>query len=108
MDFCGRQLSESAGLIEGKKIRALAVVNATRLPSLPDVPTAREAGFPELDVVGWQGLSGPPKLPPAVVQKQATKQSKVIAYKGPEAFWQFQQDELKKYVPLATKMGIRK
>jgi len=32
----------------------------------------------------------------------------VIAFKGPEAFWQFQQEELKKYLPLATKMGIRK
>ena len=32
----------------------------------------------------------------------------MIAYKGPDAFWQFQQDELKKYLPLATKMGIRK
>jgi tripartite-type tricarboxylate transporter receptor subunit TctC len=124
VDFAGQQWSESAGMIQGHKIRGLAVVHPTRLPDLPDVPTAKEAGFPELDVVGWQGLAGPPKLAPHVVKKwtalleeasrdpafleQAAKVNKVIAYKGPEAFWQFQQDELKKYVPLATRMGIRK
>ena len=124
VDFAGQQWSESAGLIGGGKIRALAVVHPTRLPGLPDVPTAKEAGFPELDVVGWQGLAGPPNLPKAIVDKwnalveeaskdpafleQAAKASKIVAYKNPDAFWSFQQEELKKYVPLATKMGIRK
>lgn len=124
VDFAGQQWSESAGLIQGRKIRGLAVVHPSRLPGLPEIPTVKEAGFPELDVVGWQGLSGPPKLPAAFVQKwsalveeaskdpafieQAAKVNKVIAYKGPDAFWQFQQEELKKYLPLATKMGIRK
>jgi len=104
VDFAGQQWSESAGLIQGRKIRGLAVVHPTRLPGLADVPTAKEAGFPDLDVVGWQGLAGPPKLPAAVVQKwtalleeaakdpafleQAAKLNKVFAYKGPDAFWQ--------------------
>jgi len=124
VDFAGQQWSESAGLIAGAKLRALAVVNPTRLAAFPEVPTAKEAGFPDLDVVGWQGLAGPPKLPAAIVAKwvalveeaakdpsfmeQAQKVSKVIAFKGPDAYWQFQQDELKKYLPLATRMGIRK
>ena len=124
VDFAGQQWSESAPLIQGKKVRALAVVHPTRLPGLPDVPTAKEAGFPDLDVVGWQGLAGPPKLPAPIVAKwvalleeaskdpafleQAARVNKVIAFKGPDAYWQFQQEELKKYVPLATKMGIRK
>jgi hypothetical protein len=32
----------------------------------------------------------------------------VIVYEGREAFWRFQEDELKRYLPLATQMGIRK
>ncbi|HYE91616.1 MAG TPA: tripartite tricarboxylate transporter substrate binding protein [Terriglobales bacterium] len=124
VDFAGQQWSESAGLIAGGKIRALAVVNPTRLPGLENVPTVKEAGFPDLDVVGWQGLAGPPNLPAPIVQKwnallseatkdkefidQAAKVSKVVAYMGPEPYWKFQQDELKKYLPLAQKMGIRK
>jgi tripartite-type tricarboxylate transporter receptor subunit TctC len=124
VDFAGQQWSESAPLIQGRKVRALAVVHPTRLPGLPDVPTAKEAGFPDLDVVGWQGLAGPSKLPVPIVARwvalleeaskdpafleQAARVNKVIAFKGPDAYWQFQQEELKKYVPLATKMGIRK
>jgi putative tricarboxylic transport membrane protein len=124
VDFAGQQWSESAGLVLGRKIRGLAVVHPTRLPGLPDIPTAKEAGFPDLDVVGWQGLSGPPGLPAPIVAKwaalveeasrdtafleQAVKVNKVVAYQGPEAFWRFQEEELKKYLPLATRMGIRK
>jgi tripartite-type tricarboxylate transporter receptor subunit TctC len=124
VDFAGQQWSESAGLVLGRKIRGLAVVHPTRLPGLPDIPTAKEAGFPDLDVVGWQGLSGPPGLPVPIVAKwaalveeasrdaafleQAVKVNKVVAYLGPEAFWRFQEEELKKYLPLATRMGIRK
>jgi tripartite-type tricarboxylate transporter receptor subunit TctC len=124
IDFAGQQWSESTGLIQGGKIRGLAVVHPTRLPGLPDIPTVKEAGFPELSVVGWQGLAGPKGLPPAVVAKwntlleeaskdpafleQAAKLNKVVAYMGPDAYWKFQEDELKKYLPLATKIGIRK
>ena len=124
IDFAGQQWSESTGLIQGGKVRALAVVHPTRLPSLPDIPTAKEAGFPDLNVVGWQGLAGPKGLPPAIVAKwnalleeaskdpafleQAAKLNKVVAYMGPDAYWKFQEDELKKYLPLATRMGIRK
>jgi tripartite-type tricarboxylate transporter receptor subunit TctC len=124
IDFAGQQWSESAGLIQGGKIRGLAVVHPARLPGLPDVPTAKEAGFPDLDVVGWQGLSGPPRLPAEIVARWAAlveegakdpafleaaqKASKVVAFRGPDAFRQFQEEELKKYLPLAVKMGIRK
>ena len=124
VDFAGQQWSESAGLILGKKLRALAVVYPTRLPGFPDVPTAKEAGFPTLDVTGWHGISGPPKLPKAVVARwasllemagkdpafleRAEKINKVVAIKGPEAFWQFQLEELKRYQPMAIQLGIRK
>jgi len=124
VDFAGQQWSEVLGLIAGKKIRALAVVLPERLKDFPDVPTAREAGFPELDVVGWQGISGPPGLPAEVVERwdqaireastdpvfldQAAKIGKVIAYLGPQDFRKFMYAELDKYLPLAIKMGIRK
>jgi len=44
----------------------------------------------------------------SVFLEQALKVNKVMAFKGPEAFWQFQQEELKKYLPLAARMGFRK
>jgi tripartite-type tricarboxylate transporter receptor subunit TctC len=37
-------------------LRALAVSSAARWPSLPDVPTVAEQGFPGFDVMAWYGL----------------------------------------------------
>lgn len=124
IDLAAQQYSEATGLILAKKVRGLAVVNPERLPGLPDVPPAKEVEYPNLNVYGWQGVSGPPKLPPEVVDKwaksleeackdpafleQAAKIYKVLAYLGPKEFWEFMQEEYKRYLPLAIKMGIRK
>ncbi len=124
IDFAAQQYSESSGLILAKKIRGLGVVNTERLPAFPDLPTAKEVGYPGLNVYGWQGVSGPGKLPKEIVDKwdkaleeackdpafleQAGKIYKVVAYLGPKEFWEFMQEEYKRYLPLAIKMGIRK
>jgi tripartite-type tricarboxylate transporter receptor subunit TctC len=44
--------------LQAGRIRALVVNNATRAPVAPDVPTAREAGYPSLEVEGLIGLFG--------------------------------------------------
>ena len=49
--------------VSGGRVRALAVTSSRRNPSLPDVPTMREAGLPDYDVTGWFGLYGPARLP---------------------------------------------
>ena len=45
------------------KVRLLAVTNASRAPAAPTVPTAREAGFPELEFEGLWGFFGPRDMP---------------------------------------------
>jgi tripartite-type tricarboxylate transporter receptor subunit TctC len=50
-------------------LRGLAVTGARRAPSLPDVPTAVEAGFPEVDDTTWVALLFPAGTPPAVLEK---------------------------------------
>ena len=55
--------------VEGGRLRALAVTTARRIPSLPDVPTIAESGFPGYDVTLWYGLIGPKGLPAAIVQR---------------------------------------
>ncbi|HYC63327.1 MAG TPA: tripartite tricarboxylate transporter substrate binding protein [Reyranellaceae bacterium] len=45
------------------------VMNRTRSPVAPDVPTAIEAGFPDLVSVTWFALVAPPDTPDAIVQK---------------------------------------
>lgn len=66
----GQNLSEVAGAIAGGRVRALAVTTPERFPSIPDVPTVREAGFVQLEaIVGWDALAGPPGLPATVVRR---------------------------------------
>ncbi|HEY4253057.1 MAG TPA: tripartite tricarboxylate transporter substrate binding protein [Roseomonas sp.] len=44
-------------------LRALAVTSAHRIAALPDVPTAAEAGVPDFEVLGWNGLVAPAGAP---------------------------------------------
>lgn len=53
------------------QLKALAVSTRTRSPSLPDVPTAAEAGLPGFEVSTWQGLLAPAKTPQPVIAKLA-------------------------------------
>ena len=54
---------------ENGKLRALAVASSTRLPQLPDVPTAAEAGIPGYEASAWFGLLAPAGTPPEIISK---------------------------------------
>lgn len=56
-------------LIKAGKLKALAVTGEKRSPLLPDVPTAREAGFPSVVFYNWTGIFAPAHTPPAIVEK---------------------------------------
>ncbi len=57
------------GLIQGGKVKALAVSSAKRSPLLPNVPTLAEAGLDGYPGQGWWGLAVPKGTPPAIVNK---------------------------------------
>jgi len=56
-------------LVNEGKLRALAVTTPTRWPSLPNVPTLREAGYTDLPGSPWGSLLAPPRTPAPVVAK---------------------------------------
>lgn len=60
-------------------IKVLAVAGPTREPSLPDVPTAKEAGFPSIDWTSYYMMSGPPGLPAAIVDRIDRAAKKITA-----------------------------
>ena len=71
IDFIGSNLSE-CGMpqVAAGQLRALMVTSAERFPALPDTPTVRELGLPQLESLqGWTALYGPEKLPADVVKK---------------------------------------
>jgi len=57
--------------IQAGRIRAIVVNNKTRAPVAPDVPTAREAGYPSLEVEGLVGIFGLKTVPNDVKEKIA-------------------------------------
>jgi tripartite-type tricarboxylate transporter receptor subunit TctC len=55
--------------IRAGKVRALAVLSEERLPTLPEVPTAKEAGVDNFVVSIWYGVFAPARTPPEIVAR---------------------------------------
>ncbi|MFL6662814.1 MAG: Bug family tripartite tricarboxylate transporter substrate binding protein [Rhizobacter sp.] len=110
------------GHLKGGALRAIGVMGKQRVPSLPDVPTLAEQGFPDVDIAGWFAVIGPPKLPTAEVKRlyEATvaafatpetkeamaKQENIIAPMTPEASAQFFRSEQERYARIVKKANI--
>jgi tripartite-type tricarboxylate transporter receptor subunit TctC len=58
-----------AGGVRGGALRGLAVTSATRIATVPDVPTVAEAGFPGSVANNWFLLAGPAGLPAPIVER---------------------------------------
>jgi len=56
-------------LLEGGKLKAIAVTSAKRSTFFPDVPTVSESGLPGYESVGWFGLLAPAHTPREIVDK---------------------------------------
>jgi|APFre7841882724_1041349.scaffolds.fasta_scaffold00095_9 tripartite-type tricarboxylate transporter receptor subunit TctC len=59
--------SVSRGHIQAGKLKPLAIARSERLALMPDVPTLREAGFPDIDPQSWFGLFATGGTPPEIV-----------------------------------------
>lgn len=75
-DFLGGRIqvlnptpSTSLSLIRAGKMRPLLITSPARTAGLPDVPTAREVGLPELTLEFWAGVMAPAATPPDIVDK---------------------------------------
>jgi tripartite-type tricarboxylate transporter receptor subunit TctC len=62
-------LATQLPMAQSGKIKIIALTNSQRSPSLPDVPTAREAGFPELEYEAFLGFFAPRGMPAALRER---------------------------------------
>jgi tripartite-type tricarboxylate transporter receptor subunit TctC len=65
---CDAAASVSQAVNE-KLVRGLVVGSTVRLATLPDLPTSADAGLPEFEAQGWNGLFAPKGTPPDIVAK---------------------------------------
>ena len=109
--------------VKAGAVRAL-FATPSRLAELPDVPSAAEAGFPDMNkIVGWTALMGPPGMPKDVVDKWVEVFSRlakdpdwqqgnarlggVAAIRSPAETEKFVREQYELYDQLISTLGIR-
>lgn len=65
-------LPTAIGYFNSGRMRPLAVSEAERSPSLPDVPALRESGFPDVVTTNWFGFSAAADIPPEIAKRWET------------------------------------
>lgn len=65
---CDAAASAAQPIIE-KLVKGLVVGSTVRLANLPELPTSAEAGLPEFEAQGWNGLFAPKGTPPDIIAK---------------------------------------
>jgi tripartite-type tricarboxylate transporter receptor subunit TctC len=113
----------AAPQLRAGKLRALAVIRKTRFVGMPDVPSAAEAGYPDLDSNAWFGLFAPARTPKPIVQKVNAEVARVMALPevkdallaqgaeavptSPEEFGRYVKSELTKWTRVVKEAGIK-
>ena len=72
-------LTASSAPVQSGKARFLAVVNPTRAGTLPDLKTARELGYPELEIEGLAGIFGGKAMPQTLRNRIAADVTAICA-----------------------------
>lgn len=83
VDFSFQNLSAVSGKIEAGQLIPLVVTTPERQKIIENVPTAREVGYQNIEmVIGWSAIYGPPGLPDAVVTKWTDTLQKLKGDRG--------------------------
>lgn len=109
--------------IKTGRLRGLAITGPARLASLPDVPNAKEAGYPELDVNDWYGVAAPANTPKEIVALLNTEFVRVLklpevkerlnkagfeaAPSSPEEFSAYVKSEYERWGKIVKQAGIK-
>ena len=79
VDMAFDGLGSSASQITGGYIKGLAVAAPQRVPAVPDVPTAEEAGVKGFEVATWYALWAPKGTPPEIVDRMTQEVRTALA-----------------------------
>ena len=109
--------------VRASRLRAIGIGNASRLSSLPDVPTVAETGLPGYEAFSWGGMVAPAKTPSAVISRlnreineilrqkdvvdQLVKEGTVPVPDTPEKFAAYIKADLDKWTAVVRDAGIK-
>jgi tripartite-type tricarboxylate transporter receptor subunit TctC len=109
--------------VKAGRLKALVITSNKRSPLLPNVPTAPEAGMPQLIGSSWHAVVAPAGTPAPVVAKLQKTLATALAMpevrdqllsqgaepigSAPEDFGRFMRSELAKWKPIIEKSGAR-
>ena len=109
--------------VKSGKLRALAVSTARRSTLMPDIPTMKEAGLPEIENLAWMALMAPSSTPDAIVQRMNQEINTILAMPdvkaklgsafmepiggSPQDLASFMQTELRVMTPVIKRTGIK-
>jgi tripartite-type tricarboxylate transporter receptor subunit TctC len=110
--------------VKSGKLRALAVTSEARSTLLPDVPNAREQGYPSLQAMNWYGVMAPAGTPPALLdrlhaafaaavntpetrERLSAAAVEPMSSESPIAFGQFVREEFARWGQVVRATGIQ-
>jgi tripartite-type tricarboxylate transporter receptor subunit TctC len=110
--------------VQAGKIKVLAVTNSTRAPAAPEVPTVKEAGYPDLTLDGLVGFFGPSDMSKELRERIAsdvravvaadpkigerlTATGQVLNLGGPAEFAAATEEQRAKLAAVAKELGIK-
>jgi tripartite-type tricarboxylate transporter receptor subunit TctC len=125
----GRTQASAAGTpplmphVKAGKLRVIAVGSPKRLPTLPEVATVAEQGYPGFETTQWYGLNAPAKVPAAIIKRLADEAAKAAKHPSvaerfavddaeavgstPEEYAAFIASEQKRWGEVVRKAGIK-
>ena len=108
--------------VKAGKLKAIAVTTRERSVFVPEVPTCRESGLPEIEATAWIGVVVPARTPTAIVNRLNAElvgilKEPVVVDKlravymepapgTPQAFAAFMQEELRRWTPVIQRAGV--
>jgi tripartite-type tricarboxylate transporter receptor subunit TctC len=110
-------------LVQQGRLNALAIGSASRLPSLPNVPTIAESGVPGYEAYSWIGIAAPANTPKDIVNRlnkeiveilkdkdaaeELSNQGAIPVADSPEHFANYIKEEIVKWGAVVKSANIR-
>jgi tripartite-type tricarboxylate transporter receptor subunit TctC len=78
VDYICNAIPDAVSHIQGGTAKGYAITTAERSPTIPSVPTSKEAGMPGFDASAWNGLFAPKDTPKPVIDRLAGALDKAL------------------------------